>query len=441
MNDNDLNDGLRDYYEAITPADSVRATRLVAAAIEAKRERPTRSSMWRPVASVVAVMAAMVIVAALVAVPLVFRPAVGPSASSSATATTSGSLPSATASPTPVGGWKVIAASAGAGASWSPDGKWLAAWDESPSGAAQDLRLLDRAGNLVRSLDGDRLVWLDATRFVLSRGDSSFLGSVGSADLMPIAATFPKDALSNNYGAVALTTANPSDTAKTTFVVWTEAGTSRVVLGEPVAWSPDGARLAVWHSTAPEGPQGVGYQPTGWVEVLSWPDLSSVVSLKNGSLVPRPTSFDPSGRYLLVSGLGLSGFSVLDLSTGKTVGPSGVTGSPVWDSTGDLLVPAADGSVTAYPIAGGAATKWAGVGDVAASSADGSTIVLYFSQDYLSNPRPITLIRNGVSRTISVPGGLESDPVIAPDGSGVVIVCLVHHGLPSEETEALLLLG
>ncbi len=437
MNDGDLHGGLRDYYESITPADSVRATALVDAAIRARRERSERSSRWRPF---VAVAAALAIMAALVWVPIVFRPAVLPNASSSPTATTSPSSPSATAS-TPVGDWKVLAASAGAGASWSADGKWLAVWDESVSGATQDLRLLDSSGNLVRSLDGDRLVWLDGTQFVLSGASSSFLGAVDSTVLTPIAVTFPADALSNNHGAVALTTANPSDTAKTSFVVWTQAGTSRVVIGEPEAWSPDGTKLAVYHSTATAGPHGIAPEPPGWIEVLSWPDLRSVASLKSDSFVRQPTDFDPSGRYLLVSGFGLAGYSILDLATGKTVVRAGVTGSPAWDSASDLLITATDGSVTTYPISGGPAITQAGVGDGVASSTDGSTIVLYFSQDYSPSHRPITLIRNGVSRTITVPGGLESDPVIAPDGSGVVIVCLVHHLLPSEETEAVLLVG
>jgi hypothetical protein len=335
----------------------------------------------------------------------------------------------------------VLAASTGAGASWSPDGKWLAVWDEFVSGATQDLRLLDSAGNPVRSLDGDRLVWLDATEFVLSRGNSSLLGSVNSTVLTPMAATIPAGALSNGHGAVAITTVQLLDPAKTSFIVWTQAGTSRAVIGEPEAWSPDGTRLAVWHSTAPAGPRGIGSQDTGWVEVLSWPDLRSVASLKDDLLVSVRISFDPSSRYLLLPRIGVSGFLILDLATDRTVGPSGVTGSPAWNSAGDLLVPATDGSVTTYPISGGPAVTKVGVGDNAVSSPDGSTIVLYFSQDYSSNPRPITLIRDGVSRAISVPGGLESDPVIAPDGSGVVIVCLVHHLLPSEETEALLLVG
>ncbi|MGD0861916.1 MAG: hypothetical protein ABSA21_04065 [Candidatus Limnocylindrales bacterium] len=397
-----------------------------------------RSGAWRQVASVAV---AVALVGAFALLPFVARLAIGPSASSSPTTTASRPSPPASASPTQLGDWKVLAASAGVGASWSPDGKWLAVWDEFATGATQDLRLLNGAGNLVRPLDGDRLVWLDATRFVLSRGNSSFLGSVGSDDLAAIAATFPADALSNDHGAVALTTADPSDTAKTSFVVWTQAGTSRVVIGEPEAWSPDGTKLAVYHSTATAGPQGIAPEPPGWIEVLSWPALRSVASLKSDSFVRQPTNFDPSGRYLLASGFGLAGYSILDLATGETVGPAAVTGSPAWDSSSDLLVAATDGSVTTYPISGGPATTQAGVGDSAASSTDGSTIVLYYWADYSQNPRPITLIRNGVSRQIPVPGGLESDPVVSPDGSGVVIVCLVHHGLPSEETEALLLVG
>jgi hypothetical protein len=438
MNDSDLHHGLRDYFESITPADSARATALVDQAIRAKREGSGKSRQWRPF---VALAAAAAIVAALVSVPLVFRPAVLPNASSSPSATTSPSLPAASASPSPIGDWKVLAASTGAGASWSPDGKWLAVWDEFVSGATQDLRLLDSAGNPVRSLDGDRLVWLDATEFVLSRGNSSLLGSVDSTGLTPIAVTFPAGALSNNRGAVALTTGQPLDPAKTSFVVWTQASTSRVVIGEPEAWSPDGTRIAVWHSTAPAGPLGVGYHATGWVEVLSWPDLRTLGSLKNDSFVPQPTYFDPSGRYLLATKLGLAGLSILDLVTGRTLGPSGVTGVPAWDRASDLLVAASDGSVTTYPTSGGPSTRQAGVGDSVASSTDGSTIILYFWGDYSQNPRTITLIRNGLPRAISVPGGIESAPIIAPDGSGVVIVCLVHHLLPSEETEALLLVG
>jgi hypothetical protein len=440
MNDGDLHDGLHDYYESITPADSVRATALVDRAIRAKRERSDKFRQWRPV---FAIAAAVAIVAAFVAVPLVFRPAVLPNASSSPAATPSPSLTPASASPSRVGDWKLLDASVTAyvGASWSPDGKWLAVWDEYSGPVVQDMRLLDGAGNVVRSLDGDRFVWLDATQFVLSRGASSFLGSVDSTVLTPLAATFPADPLSNNRGAVALTTVQPLDPAKTSFVVWTQAGTSRAVIGQPEAWSPDGTRLAVWHSTTPAGPRGIGSQDTGWVEVLSWPELRSVASLKDDLLVPPHISFDPSSRYVLLPRIGFSGFLILDLANGRTVGPSGITGPAAWDSAGDVLVAATDGSVTTYPISGGPAATKAGVGDNVVSSADGSTIAFYFSQDYSSNPRPITLIRNGVSRAISVPGGLESDPVIAPDGSGVVIVCLVHHLLPSEETEALLLVG
>ncbi len=435
MNDRDLQNSLHDYYESITPPDSVRATALVDRAIRARRARE-QSRRWRPL---FAAAAALAIVAALVAVPFAFRPAAPPNASSSPPATMSHSLPPASASPSPAGDWRLLAASVSAyeGASWSPDGNWLVVWEEYSGTVVQGMRLLDGTGNLVRSLDGDSFLWLDATQFVLSKDRSSFLGSVGSTVLTPLEATFPAGVLSNNHGAVAVTTVQPLDPAKTSFVVWTQAGTSRVVVGQPEAWSPDGTRLAVWHSTAPAGPRGIGSQDIGWVEVLSWPDLRSVASIKDDLLVSVGISFNSSSRYLLLPRVGFAGSLIFDLATARTVGASGIDG--VWVGSSDLLVTATDGSATTYPISGGPATTQIGVGDSVASSTDGSTIVMYFSQDYSSNPRPITLIRNGVARSIAVPGGLESGPAIAPDGSGVMIRCLVHHGLPSEETETLLL--
>jgi hypothetical protein len=49
MNDTNIDKGLRDYYESITPADSVRATNLVVASIRARRERSaTRDNSARP---------------------------------------------------------------------------------------------------------------------------------------------------------------------------------------------------------------------------------------------------------------------------------------------------------------------------------------------------------------------------------------------------------
>ena len=161
--------------------------------------------------------------------------------------------PSPLASPTQFGDWKVLDASADTvGASWSPDGSWLAVPDDVATGmhVPQQLGLFDREGNLVRALDGEGLIWIDTTQFVLLSGSSSFLGSVTSADLTPIAADIGEGDLSNDHGAVAVATL-ASDQAKDSFVVWTQAGTSRVLSGYPSAWSPDGTKLAVWHYVKP----------------------------------------------------------------------------------------------------------------------------------------------------------------------------------------------
>ncbi len=49
MNDTEIDQGLRDYYQSITPADSVRATNLVAASIRARRDRgAARDALARP---------------------------------------------------------------------------------------------------------------------------------------------------------------------------------------------------------------------------------------------------------------------------------------------------------------------------------------------------------------------------------------------------------
>ena len=76
----------------------------------------------------------------------------------------------------------------------------------------------------------------------------------------------------------------------------------------------------------------------------------------------------------------------------------------------------------------------AGVGDTAVASTDGSTIV--FSFEDAPDTGPMTLIRNGESRTIAVPGPVRYDPVVSPDGSGVLVDCLV-----AGQDVALLLVG
>jgi hypothetical protein len=318
----------------------------------------------------------------------------------------------------------VLAASDTVGAAWSPDGNWLAVSDKVTNGRPdqQHLRLFDKAGKPIRTLDGDYLVWLDTSRFVLSRSGTSFLGSAESTQLTPITADIPEGALSSAHGTVALVT-KASGTSEGTFVIWTSTGTSQTLAGDPAAWSADGSKLAVWHYAAAAGP-GIGSQPSGWLEVLSWPDLHVLFSDKTGSYGLNPISFDPSGRYLLATQI--NGRSILDLATGKMLGPStsGLQREPAWDKASDLIVPDGSGSVTTWPASGGPAVTKSGLGNSAISSTDGSTTLYFYNQD----SRPITLTRGGASRTIEVPGLVTGDweyPGLSPDGPGVVIYCQI----------------
>lgn len=352
---------------------------------------------------------------------------------------------SATAVRSTTGPWKTLVAFTGAGAAWSPDGAYLAVWSISNSEAIQNMQLLDSRGTLVRSLDADRFVWLDTRGFVLVRGGSAFLGSVASDVLSPVLGSFSGDLLSGYHGAITSLTSDPSNPSNAHFVVWTPQGGSKPVNGQPVAWSPDGTKIAVWRPKPRTASVGIGYQDTGTVDILAWPSLTTLANVPGESFVAQPSSFDPTGRYLLVSRLGLAGSFVFDLATGKNVGPASIGGSNttgiVWGSEGDLLVASNDGSMATYSIPGTASVGQTGLGDLAESSANGSTVVLAFGQNYSGSPRPITLMRGGSSTTVPVPGGLVADPAISADGSGVVVFCLIDQGRQTEHTEALLLVG
>jgi hypothetical protein len=123
--------------------------------------------------------------------------------------------------------------------SWSPDGSWLLVR------AGGQLRLFDDQGHEVRSLAGDRAVWPDAGTFLA-------IGPSGST-WAPSAPT-PRHG-SRSYlrsGCSRMGTAHlPRDwlvRCGRGLLFWTPAGATNPRPGEPVAWSRNGTRLAVWHN-------------------------------------------------------------------------------------------------------------------------------------------------------------------------------------------------
>ena len=311
---------------------------------------------------------------------------------------------SPTISPTLAPGpWKVLASSDTAGAGWSPDGRWLLAWDAVTNGTAaqRHINLDDAQGNVIRTFQGElpvalQPVWLDTRSFVIARDGTNYLGTVDSAALTPISPPFPDGLTSNGHGALAYQTSGNLG-ASDRFVVWTQAGgTSAPRAGDPVAWSRDGTKLAIWHWVSGNGPASAG-----WMEALSWPGLRSLGAIHE-SLGWIFALFDPSGRYLYANGW------VLDLLTGKA---TAMTGSSATNQANDRLFPSLGVATSPDQSAG--------------ASADNSTIALW----YMSQQQPIVLVRGGRQRSIDVPGPLQPpDPQLSPDGTGLVVVCAVGGG-------------
>lgn len=357
----------------------------------------------------VGLVVAVVLAACSPAPPVVVSPSpspIPPTGSPSSVVTASPTI-----SPTSdVGPWKVLASSDTAGAGWSPDGRWLLVWDAVTNGTAaqRHISLDDAQGKVIRTFQGElpvelEPVWLDDRSFVIARDGKNYLGTVDSPALTPISPPFPDGLLSNHHGVITYETSGNLD-ASARFVVWTPSGGAMPAwAGVPVAWSRDGTKLAVWHWVA--GTSGPG--AAGWMEALSWPGLRSL-----GAIHQSPgwifALFDPSGRYLYTNGW------VLDLVTGQA---SAMTGSSGASRANARLLPSL-GVVTSPD-------------QDASASADNSTVALW----YMSQQRPIVLVRGGRQRSIDVPGPLQPpDPALSPDGTSLVVVCAVGGGF-----EALLL--
>jgi dipeptidyl aminopeptidase/acylaminoacyl peptidase len=370
--------------------------------------------------NLVAALATVVALAACATPVPTPSPTASPHPTTSPTPTAS---PSLTAPPPPTAGlWKVLVASDSAGAAWSPDGRWLLVWDQVTNGTPADrhVSLDDPQGNLIRAFQGENPVWLDPRSFVITRDGRSYLGTVDATTFTPVSPTFMGNVYSNGHGALAFDTSATFD-ASARFVVWRQAGASAPRPGVAVAWSRDGTKLAVWHWTSGTGPESY----SGWLEVLSWPGLRQLAAVHDRPSGPflHQTLFDPSGRYVAF----LCGkVCVLDLTAGQTTvaNPSMPSDFIAWSQAGLVIPSLADGSVAIYDVRGVRQRLEPNLGDSASASADGSTVALSFNSDQ----RPIVLLGPIGQRSIAVPGPVQADPQLSPDGSGLVVVCAVDRG-------------
>jgi WD40 repeat protein len=247
----------------------------------------------------------------------------------------------------------------------------------------------------------------------------------GASTPIPI----PSTALSNGRGAVAY----PTDTNASGdghFAVWNAKSAVDGLAGTPVAWTSDGSRLAVWHWAQPA--QGAtGARPSGWLEVISWPDHQQLYadrSIRSDTQV----EFDPTGRYLLFSAA--SGpFTIADTTSGHlTPLPVQCCSVPAWDDQSRVLV-ADDGmTVRTFDTAGAEVDSLPSAGESVTATPDGRVVAAWFSEANIGiDTGRLTVIRDGSPQVFPLPGA-DRYPVqflaISPDGTRIAAICETDEG-------------
>ncbi len=248
---------------------------------------------------------------------------------------------------------------------WSPDGSTLAVIAH--TGPTSELRLFDSAGHPRGTLPGVGMAWVDATHVVTLdpngfRFDDLNLRSIDGQQVERLDAKLGQavtGVLGNGHGAVALSLdtggVDPGPNARSW--IWSEATGMRPVQGAfPLAWSPDGRRIALLRELpepsarieTPAGPADLVLAASAApavVEVRSYPALELIASVPASTQTGR-VAFNPDGASVAVGGAPFPQASaLLDLRTGD-VSVLHAGGEPIdWLPDGRLLVWFADSQV------------------------------------------------------------------------------------------------
>lgn len=317
----------------------------------------------------------------------------------------------------PIAGW--LSLGPGVGASWAPDSNLVAV------GTGQDTLIFDRSGEIVQTFAGaDQSQWVDDETLLLrdlddvpiELAEGSEQGDIYRATLSPLAVEpigrHDGEALSSGQGEVSF--GSPAGTG--TFAVWSDDfGWTDTYSGYPVAWSTDGSTLALIHLIE----QRAGL--AGNLDVIAWPSRTPVAFNETHLVSPGTVRFSPTGRYLAFTSLAVTQLIDLESQMIREVGPTGVWDWFGWTGNDELVIGDHNSnSVSSYSAAADRLERWEGVGDSVASSANGDTLVMY-TNDYPDAAPPITIVRNGTTQTIAVAGTASRAPVLAPDGSGIIL--------------------
>lgn len=182
--------------------------------------------------------------------------------------------------------------------------------------------------------------------------------------------------------------------------------------GVPIAFSRDGARLAVLH---PLGQSGPGYV-SGSLEVVAVPTLQTISSFSHTTLRVAGQSmgpgyapdadFSPDGRWLYASGV------LVDLSGGSTIR----VGQGGWLPSG-VLVTSSGGGVMRWQGANSTPDARFQAGGSIETSRHGDVI------EFFDDGRPSLLLKaDGTFEQLELPGVASLDGLLlAPNGGAVAI--------------------
>ncbi len=318
---------------------------------------------------------------------------------------------------------------------WSPDGRHILVSAElTVPDAAAEVYLFTSEGDPVSELpDATLPFWLDSERFLAYRHStrpmpdqpavaSAFLSSVARDDVIELVAPFGS-ATSNGQGAVAIGRLREAPRIeRPDWIVWTaNEFVSQPRPGFPVTWSALGDLVAVLHPiTATRG-------IAGWLEIVSWPDLTTVFEDPERTVIDYAL-FDPQGHHVAFEKLSREGETqfahsivVIDLrKLSATDIPVGEHTTFRWGEDSTLIVLNAHASVETYSPTGErlAATPVDQFAIVETSS-DGSTLMLYEGEEdeaVYVGPNADAL------EEILLPEGEEKGVTLSPDGERLAVV-------------------
>jgi hypothetical protein len=358
----------------------------------------------------------------------------GPAASPSPTTTASVAVPTPTvAVPTPTQpsatgslGSQVLLTGFVQHVAWSAAGTKIAVIGGG-SGNPSTVAIIGVDGSPLRTVNAPDLAWIDDSSYVAITWDPAgiVIGHVGSsaAERMPV----------NVGGAIVAGPAGVmamplQETGSDHYVVWDASGLSDPRDGVPVAFSPDGALLAIVHyprscCDGPPSPAPTEAPGPTTLDIVRTDSGESVrvtadVSWGYGALV----AFNPDGKLVAFrmdpkDQRSLERVGILDIASGKVwVVDAGTVRSLSWTNNSHLLVGSlspATSTPTGMPVTISYAPQ--DVGDIAVSSRGDVAMAR-------DGAGQVVIDRAGTQETIDLPGTRHS-LTWSPDGSALIAIC------------------